>query len=146
MSEQITKEASTGLPDRLEPRSLASGPETVASYAELTADFNPIHLDPDFAAKTPFGGPILHGTIGLSLLTQAIEATFGDAETALEIRFLAPAPVGARLTAGGERLAEGAAAYLVYVETDDKRRVIEGQLRLPGTQATPPSHTRDQSQ
>ena len=35
--------------------------EGVIAFAEITGDKNPIHLDPEFAAKTPFGRPIVHG-------------------------------------------------------------------------------------
>ena len=59
-------------PASLVQASLASAPETVAAYAELTHDFNPIHLDPAFAATTSFGRPIVHGTWSLNALGLAM--------------------------------------------------------------------------
>lgn len=40
----------------------------VLAFAELTGDHNPLHTDAQFAAQTPFGRPIMHGLLGLSLV------------------------------------------------------------------------------
>ncbi|MEQ8806563.1 MAG: SDR family oxidoreductase, partial [Rhodospirillales bacterium] len=44
--------------------------EDVDTFAALTGDFNPIHLDPEFARATSFGKPIVHG-----MLTSAFIST-----------------------------------------------------------------------
>lgn len=38
------------------------------SFAELTGDHDPLHTDPQFAANGPFGKPVAHGLLGLSIL------------------------------------------------------------------------------
>jgi len=38
------------------------------SFAELTGDHDPLHTDPQFAANGPFGKPVAHGLLGLSVL------------------------------------------------------------------------------
>ena len=43
--------------------------ERVNQFAEATNDFQFIHVDPEQAARTPFGGPIAHGFLSLSLLS-----------------------------------------------------------------------------
>src|SRR5947199_4845762 len=39
----------------------------VVSFAGLSGDFNPIHVDHEFARNTPFGRPIAHGLLVLAL-------------------------------------------------------------------------------
>jgi acyl dehydratase len=40
----------------------------VVMFAGLTGDFNALHIDHEFARQTPFGRPIAHGLLGLSLV------------------------------------------------------------------------------
>ncbi|TQC43949.1 dehydratase [Rhodococcus sp. WS4] len=41
----------------------------VATFAGLSGDYNPIHTDAEFAAKSQFGERIAHGVLGMSVLT-----------------------------------------------------------------------------
>jgi 3-hydroxybutyryl-CoA dehydratase len=41
--------------------------EEIAAFADLTGDRHPIHVDPRFAAETPFGEPVAHGLLVMSL-------------------------------------------------------------------------------
>lgn len=38
------------------------------AFANLTGDHDPLHTDPQFAANGPFGKPVAHGLLGLSIL------------------------------------------------------------------------------
>lgn len=83
--------------------------QTVTSFADLTEDHNPIHIDPDFAASTPFGGTIAHGYLTLSMvpvllaeLLQVDGASLSINYGLDKLRFPAPLPVGARYRAGAE--------------------------------------------
>jgi acyl dehydratase len=116
-------------PPSLVPASLASAPETVAAYAELTHDFNPIHLDPAFAATTSFGRPIVHGTWSLNALGLAMAATFPPdvyARADLDLQFVAPVFVGETIRAGGERRSDKS-KYHVWIKAGD-RVVVRGTL------------------
>lgn len=42
--------------------------EDVDQFAQLTGDFDPLHVDEQFARETPFRRPIAHGLLGLSLV------------------------------------------------------------------------------
>ena len=80
--------------------------ERVNKFAEATGDFQFIHVDPERAKLTPFGGPIAHGFLSLSLLpvltAQAdlprldgikMGVNYGGNKT----RFIAPVKVGKRV-------------------------------------------------
>jgi acyl dehydratase len=41
--------------------------QMVNSYAELTGDFTPVHVNEEYAKTTPFGTRVAHGLLGLSL-------------------------------------------------------------------------------
>jgi len=78
----------------------------VDSFADVTGDHQFIHVDPERAAReTPFGGPIAHGFLTLSLLSQfAADALPPAPEKAIginygfdKVRFLAPVRVGKRI-------------------------------------------------
>src|SRR2546422_5545367 len=49
-------------------RSLTLSPEHVATYAKLTGDYNPLHFDPAFAAKTTFKALVVQGGLTTGLL------------------------------------------------------------------------------
>jgi len=83
--------------------------ERIDAYALASGDHNPIHLNPDFAAATPFGGTIAHGMLLLAYASAALIRAFGQAwlETgSLKARFRNPARAGTVVTARGriERL------------------------------------------
>jgi acyl dehydratase len=44
--------------------------EDVNKFAEVTGDKNPVHLDPDYASKTMFRRPIMHGMLSASLFSK----------------------------------------------------------------------------
>ncbi len=81
--------------------------ERVDLFADATDDHQWIHVDPERAQReSPFGGPIAHGYLTLSLVTplvgQIIDATgfrMGVNYGAEKIRFPSPVPVGGRVRA-----------------------------------------------
>lgn len=40
----------------------------VVNFSGLTGDYNPLHVDHEYARGTPFGKPIAHGLLGMSLV------------------------------------------------------------------------------
>jgi acyl dehydratase len=76
-------------------------------FADATDDHQWIHVDPERAAKGPFGGPIAHGYLTLSLIPALIHEvhdvqgkTFGVNYGCNKVRFPAPVKVGAKLRLG----------------------------------------------
>jgi acyl dehydratase len=41
--------------------------DMIMTYARLTGDFTPVHIDEEYAKTTPFGTRVAHGLLGLSL-------------------------------------------------------------------------------
>jgi len=86
--------------------------QQVNLFAEATGDHQWIHVDPERAAAGPFGGPIAHGFLTLSLLPKFFESSFEIVESRMgvnyglnKVRFTAPVPVGSRLRARMKLLA-----------------------------------------
>jgi acyl dehydratase len=78
--------------------------QSIGLYAKASSDFNPIHTDEGFAAKSQFGGIIAHGMLVLSYLAQMLTDAFGDAwfgSSKLDVRFKTPARPGDVLVFGG---------------------------------------------
>ena len=85
--------------------------QRVDEFADVTDDHNYIHVDPERAKDSPFGGTIAHGYLGVSLLApisqELLQVT--DAGTSVNygmdrLRFPAPLPVGAEFRGAGEIL------------------------------------------
>lgn len=103
-------------------------------YAEMSDDFNPIHVDPAFAATTPMGGVIAHGTLSLALLWQALAGTFGHERTCrarMQVRFLRPVRVGDHVIPGGRFEDEDAGKLTVWVRNQHQEDVILGCVEIP---------------
>jgi acyl dehydratase len=80
--------------------------EQVNLFAQATGDHQWIHVDVERAKAGPFGAPIAHGFLTLSLLPTFFEAAMRIEQTRMgvnyglnKVRFVAPVPVGSRLRA-----------------------------------------------
>ncbi len=117
--------------------------ERVDAFADATGDHQFIHIDPERAAAGPFGAPIAHGFLTLSLLAGELSSAGGGVSVdggrmtvnygLNKVRFVAPVRVGSRIRnrAALQALEEGQG-------TDGQRHVqltvlntieIEGQDR-----------------
>lgn len=86
--------------------------EQVNLFAQATGDHQWIHVDVERAKAGPFGAPIAHGFLTLSLLPTFFEAALRIEQTRMgvnyglnKVRFVSPVPVGSRLRAHMKLLA-----------------------------------------
>ncbi len=80
--------------------------EQVNLFAQATGDHQWIHVDVERAKAGPFGAPIAHGFLTLSLLPRFFAEAMVIEEAAMgvnyglnKVRYMAPVPVGSRLRA-----------------------------------------------
>ncbi len=79
----------------------------IDAFAEITEDRQFIHVDPEAAKQTPFGGTIAHGFLTLSLLSRLSFDAVAPLQGVVmgvnygfdKVRFLAPVPSGSRIRA-----------------------------------------------
>ena len=86
--------------------------EQVNLFAQATGDHQWIHVDVERARLGPFGAPIAHGFLTLSLLPRFFESALQIVQTRMgvnyglnKVRFTSPVPVGSRLRARMKLLA-----------------------------------------
>jgi 3-hydroxybutyryl-CoA dehydratase len=75
----------------------------IALFAEVSGDFNPLHMSEEYASKTFFGGRIAHGALTQALLSAAMAKLPGLVVfLSQSIRFLKPVKIGDTITATAE--------------------------------------------
>jgi acyl dehydratase len=81
--------------------------EEVNLFADATGDHQWIHVDPERAKAGPFGGPIAHGYLTLSLIPVLLGGVMKVDGVAMgvnygtnKVRFTSPVPVGSQIRAG----------------------------------------------
>ena len=98
--------------------------EKIDRYALAGGDGNPLHTDPEFAARTQFGGTIAHGMLVLAYLSEMMTAAFGEAWLAggrLKVRFKAPARPGDTVSSTGRIVRAAGGRTVCAVECRNQR-------------------------
>lgn len=78
--------------------------DTINAYAEISADYNPLHVDPEFARKTEFGGTIAHGPLALCFIFQLFTRHLPQGwpqGTSVRATYLGPVRPGDQIVARG---------------------------------------------
>jgi acyl dehydratase len=80
--------------------------QQIQQFADATGDQQWIHVDVERAKAGPFGAPIAHGFLTLSLVPKFFESAIAITESRMgvnyglnKVRFISPVPVGSRLRA-----------------------------------------------
>lgn len=94
--------------------------EDVESFARITGDFNPVHMDEEFASKTRFGGRIAHGMLSAGLISAALATRLpgpGAIYLGQTLRFTKPVRIGDTVTVRVEVLEVNAAKRRARLST-----------------------------
>ncbi len=122
--------------DPLPPNEITITQEMIDEYARISGDFNPLHVDVEAAARTPFGGTIAHGCIPMEPIFKVVQRIIGKpvmpAGSRMSLRYLQPSRPGdtirLELRDDGN---DAAAADLVFACVNQRGdKVIEGRCTL----------------
>jgi len=106
--------------------------ETVAAFADLVGDHNPVHLDEAFAATTRFGRRIAHGMISAGLISAAIANGWpGSIYLSQTLQFRAPVylddTVTAQVTVIAIRPDKPIVTYRTECHNQNNTLILEGE-------------------
>lgn len=106
----------------------------VANFAQLSSDYNPIHLNKEYAAKTIFKKNIVHGFLTGSLFSAIIGTKMpgeGSVYLKQDMKFMSPVYIGEEITAKVRIKEIKEAKRIIVLETmllkQEKETAIEGE-------------------
>ncbi len=107
----------------------------IARFAEVSGDFNPVHMNEEYARKTLFGGRIAHGIIAVALLSAAVAKLPGLVILLSQSsRFLKPVKIGDTITALAEvtntRKGKGIVTLKSTCTNQNGETVVEGETTI----------------
>jgi len=113
------------------------GRAEIDRYAEISGDYNPLHMDADFAAATPFKTNIAHGPIGLQTVFQAV-ADWMDAPSVppgvrVDVAYRGPVHLNDAVTCCAEGMTDYAGDLVVSVRATNQRsdEILQALVVVP---------------
>ena len=105
----------------------------VEDFAKISGDFNPLHMDEQFAKKSKFGRRVCHGML-LSSFFSRLVGMYLPGKNALyfsqNLNFVGPCFIGDRIIVKGEIIDKSEAARMIKIETTIKNK--EGKFLIKG--------------
>lgn len=127
-------------------RSLTLTPHHVATFAELTGDYNPLHFNEAFAAGTRFGRLVVQGGLTTGLLHALVAMDMpgpGTVFLSQNWKFTAPVYINDTITAEAEVLSVHATKPVtqlaITVRRQDGEVVLQGEAWCYTFSSTPPT-------
>ena len=115
--------------------------EDVVLFAKVTGDNNPVHLDEEYASKTLFKRPIIHGMLGATVFSKVFGTMFpGEGTIYLNqnLQFLRPMLVNTMYNAQFEVLEidreKHRATISTSVTNEEGKKVVDGSAILMHTE------------
>lgn len=108
----------------------------VMAFAEITGDFNPVHIDDKAAAASRFGGRIAHGMLSAGLVSAAIARELpgpGSIYLAQTLKFTAPVRLGDTVTVlltVSELIGKNRVKIATVCTNQDGVKVLEGEATV----------------
>ncbi len=106
----------------------------IKSFALLTGDYNPLHVDLDFAKTTLFGKQVVHGMLTASFISTIIGMHIpgpGALWTSQTLNFLHPTYIGDLITVSAKVKAKSHATRMIAIEIEiynqNKTKLISGE-------------------
>lgn len=109
----------------------------IDAYAELSGDFNPLHVDQEAAKASPFGGTIAHGPIALQAFFRSATAWLGTdalpAGSTVKVTYRAPTRPGDTVRCVTREISEqdGVAHVSAECVKQDDSTVVTVEADLP---------------
>lgn len=109
----------------------------IVMFAGISGDYNPVHIDKEFASGTRFGQQIAHGLLTTSFLSRLLGMELpGQGSVYLEqsLKFKKPVFIGDTVTASAEILAIDHERGIIHLETicrkQDDTVVLTGEAKM----------------
>ena len=115
-------------------RSLTITSDHVKKFAEMTGDYNPLHFDENFAAKTKFGGLVVQGGLITGILNALVAMDLpgpGSVFMSQELKFNAPVYIDDSITGEVEVLSVHETKPVTQLRVTVSRQT--GEVVLEGT-------------
>jgi 3-hydroxybutyryl-CoA dehydratase len=113
------------------------GRAEIDAYAHLSGDFNPLHMNAEYAAKTQFGTVIAHGPVGLQTVFEAVATWLGGdrlpSGVRVDVSYRGPVRIGDSVTCRAENVDDQAGDVTVRLRcvNQDGTEVLQALVVVP---------------
>ena len=93
----------------------------IVRFADISGDHNPVHLDAEYAARSPFGERIAHGFLTGAYISAVLGMELpgpGSIYLGQTLKFLAPVHIGDTITVNVEVIAVREEKRVITLRTD----------------------------
>ena len=105
----------------------------VEDFAKISGDFNPLHMNEQYAKKTKFGKRVCHGMLLASFFSKLV-GMYLPGKNALyfsqNLNFIRPCFIGDKIIVKGEIIDKSESTKMIKIKTTIKN--IEGQVLVEG--------------